>query len=269
MRKNYFLLIGLFIIGLVLIASVFAPRISHYDPASQDLRTMLAAPSAQHPLGTDSLGRDLLARVLWGGRISLLVGFIAVGIACVIGVTIGVIAGFYGGAVDFLLCRFIDIMLCFPAIFLILSVVAILEPNIATIMAVIGLTSWMSIARLIRAETYTLKTRGFVDIAHIHRAPSSYILLRHIIPHALGPVIVAATLNIAAAILIESSLSFLGLGVQPPTPSWGNILADSKSCLGVAWWMALFPGLAIFVTILGFNFIGEGLRAHFLTKKDY
>ncbi len=264
---NIFLILGALVLLVIIGASLGAPLWCRYDPLERDAAAVLSPPDASHILGTDSLGRDLLSRVLWGGRISLAVGFIAVGIAVVVGVAFGVFAAFYGGAIDFLICRFIDIMLCFPTLFLILSVVAIIEPGIYSIMTIIGLTSWMSIARLIRAEVLSMKTRGFVDIARLYRAPSFYIITRHLIPNTLAPVIVAATLNVAAAILLESGLSFLGLGVQPPTPSWGNILSDSKSTLGVAWWMAFFPGCAIFVTVLGFNFLGEGLRAIMLRRK--
>ena len=218
------------------------------------------SPSSKHLMGTDTLGRDLLTRILYGGRISLSIGIIAVGIATVIGIILGSIAGFYGRWIDSLIMRFVDLMLCFPTFFLILAVVAILGPSIFNIMVIIGLTSWMGTARLIRAEILSLKEREFILAARAYGASPLRIILRHLIPNSIGPVLVSAILGIAHAVLIESGLSFLGLGVQPPIPSWGNILIEAKSTLGIAWWLALYPGLFILITILGFNLAGEGLR---------
>jgi peptide/nickel transport system permease protein len=217
-------------------------------------------PSQRHPLGTDSLGRDLLSRIFYGARISLSIGLIAVGISVIIGLMLGAIAGFYGGFIDTLIMRFVDIMLCFPTFFLILAVVAILEPSIFNIMVIIGLTSWMGTARLVRAEILSLKEREFIQAEVAIGASDFRIITRHLIPNAIGPVLVSAILGIAGAILLESGLSFLGLGVQPPTASWGNILIEAKSTLGLAWWITVFPGLAILTTILGFNLIAEGLK---------
>ena len=204
--------------------------------------------------------RDLLSRIIWGSRVSLKVGFVAVGIAIMIGIVIGSIAGFYGGKIDAILMRFVDIMLAFPTFFLILAVIAILEPNIFTIMAVIGITSWMDVARLVRAEFLTLKERDFVDAARAIGINNTRLIFRHILPNALSPVFVAATFGVAGAILIESGLSFLGLGVQPPDPSWGNILTSGKDNIEIAWWLSLYPGLAILITVLSYNLVGEGLR---------
>lgn len=258
--KNKSLLAGCIIIGVFSAIAVLAPVISPYDPGVIDQNSLLMPPSVRHLLGTDSLGRDLASRIFYGARISLSIGLIAVGIATLIGLIIGSAAGFYGKLADALIMRLVDIMLCFPTFFLILAVVAILEPSIFNIMVIIGLTSWMGTARLVRGEILSLKEREFIQAERAIGASSLRIICRHLIPNAIGPVLVSATLGIAGAILLESGLSFLGLGVQPPTPSWGNILIESKSTLGVAWWITLFPGLAILVTILGFNFIAEGLK---------
>lgn len=250
---------ALFVILLVLLA-LFAPLLSPYDPSDIDLSSRLVGPSEKHWLGTDQLGRDLFSRMVYGARISLSVGFVAVGISVLIGILLGSLAGYFGRGVDGLIMRFVDIMLCFPTFFLILAVIALLEPNIFTIMAVIGVTSWMGVARLIRAEILSLKEQDFVLAARAVGAGPFWIIVRHLIPNAVTPVLVSATLGIAAAILVESSLSFLGIGVQPPTPSWGNILTEGKSVLGIAWWLTLFPGLAILLTVLAYNLVGEGLR---------
>ena len=240
--------------------ALLAPAVSPFDPTQIDADNLLMPPSGEHLLGTDSLGRDILSRMIYGARISLGIGLIAVGIATIIGLILGSVAGFYAGRLDAWIMRFVDIMLCFPTFFLILAVVAILEPSITNIMIIIGLTSWMGIARLVRAEILSLKEREFIQAARAIGASNARIIIRHLIPNAIGPVLVSATLGIAGAILLESGLSFLGLGVQPPTPSWGNILIESKSTLGVAWWITFFPGIAILVTILGFNLIAEGLK---------
>ncbi|MCK9604176.1 MAG: ABC transporter permease [Candidatus Omnitrophica bacterium] len=258
--RNKLLFTGLIIILFFSIIAILAPLISPYNPSEIDADSLLVPPSPRHLLGTDSLGRDILSRMIYGARISLSIGFIAVGIALAIGLVLGALAGFYGGLIDALIMRFVDIMLCFPTFFLILAVVAILEPSIFNIMVIIGLTSWMGTARLVRAEILSLKEREFIQAEIAIGASDFRIITRHLIPNALGPVLVSAILGIAGAILLESGLSFLGLGVQPPTASWGNILIEAKSTLGVAWWITIFPGLAILITILGFNLIAEGLK---------
>ena len=254
------LLIGSLIIGFFALVAVLAPFISPHDPAEIDQENLLMPPSMDHLMGTDSLGRDIFSRIIYGTRISISIGLIAVGIATLIGLIAGSLAGFYGGIIDSLIMRFVDIMLCFPTFFVILAIVVILGPSIYNIMIVIGLTSWMGSARLIRAEILSLKEREFIQAARVIGASNRRIITHHLIPNAIGPVLVNATLGIAGAILLESGLSFLGLGVQPPIPSWGNILIESKSTLGIAWWITLYPGAAILITILGFNFIAEGLR---------
>ncbi|MEW6214092.1 MAG: oligopeptide ABC transporter permease [Nitrospirota bacterium] len=258
--RNRLSVIGAVTVLSLITISLLAPFIAPYDPTAIDVRHTLSPPSKTHLLGTDELGRDLLSRIIWGSRVSLKVGFVAVGIAIMIGIVIGAIAGFYGGKVDAILMRFVDIMLAFPTFFLILAVIAILEPNIFTIMVVIGITSWMDVARLVRAEFLTLKERDFVSAARVIGVSDIRLIFKHILPNALSPVFVAATFGVAGAILIESSLSFLGLGVQPPDPSWGNILTAGKDNIEVAWWLSLYPGLAILITVLSYNLVGEGLR---------
>jgi len=255
---------GLWIVGFFIIIAIFAPMIAPYHPGQIDIDNILTAPSKAHLFGTDSLGRDLFSRMVYGTRISLLVGFIAVGIAAILGIALGAVAGYYGRWVDAVIMRFIDIMLCFPTFFLILAVIALLEPSIVNIMIIIGATSWMGMARLIRAEILSLKERDFIYAEKAIGASDLRIITRHLIPNAMAPVLVSITLGIAGAILVESSLSFLGIGVQPPTPSWGNILSEGKAVMGAGWWMMLFPGLAIFITVLGYNLLGEGIREKLL-----
>lgn len=247
--------------------AVFAHKIAPYDPTGQDISHRLEKPSLKHLLGTDDLGRDVFSRVVYGTRISLSVGFIAVGISLIIGVILGAIAGFYGGWVDSLIMRFVDIMFCFPTFFLILMIIAMLGPNIYNVMVVIGLTSWPGIARLVRGEILSVKEREYVYAAKALGASDLRIIFRHILPNALSPVLVTATLGVADAILIESGLSFLGLGVQPPMPSWGNILTSGKDYIQYAWWLTLFPGLAILITILAYNLVGEGIREMIQPRK--
>jgi peptide/nickel transport system permease protein len=260
LRRNTLAVIGLVVILVLAAAALAAPALSPYDPTRIDVYNVLSPPSLSHPLGTDELGRDVLSRMIWGSRVSLKVGFIAVGIAILIGTLVGALAGFYGGVVDAILMRFVDIMLAFPTFFLILAVISIIEPSISTIMIVIGITGWMDVARLVRAEFLTLKEREFVASARAIGAGDLRLIGRHIIPNAASPVLVAATFGVAGAILVESGLSFLGLGVQPPEPSWGNILTSGKDNITVAWWLSLFPGFAILVTVLSYNLVGEGLR---------
>ncbi|HPR54893.1 MAG TPA: ABC transporter permease [Deltaproteobacteria bacterium] len=240
--------------------SVLTPVIAPYDPAAIDVDNILAPPSPKHLFGTDDLGRDVFTRMLYGAGISLKVGFVAVGIAVIIGTLLGAVSGYYGGLADVVIMRFVDIMLCFPSFFLILAVIAFMEPSIFNIMAVIGFTSWMGITRLVRAEFLSLKERDFVLAVKAMGASAPRIIFGHILPNAMAPVLVAATLGIAAAVLTESALSFLGIGVQPPTPSWGNMLTQGQSVLGIAWWLSFFPGMAILVTVLGYNLLGEGIR---------
>jgi peptide/nickel transport system permease protein len=197
---------------------------------------------------------------VFGSRVSLAVGLVSVTIYIFIGLLVGALAGYYGGWVDTLLMRFVDVVLCIPTFFLILMVVAFVGPSLFNVMVIIGLTSWTDVARLVRGEILTLKTREYIQAARVLGYSDARIILKHLLPNAMGPVLVVATLGIGGAILTESALSFLGLGVQPPTASWGNMLMEGKDHLTDAWWLVLFPGLAIFLTVLGYNFLGEGLR---------
>lgn len=258
--KNRLALLGGTIVIILFLIAVCAPLISPYDPNDIDRRHILEAPSLSHPFGTDDLGRDIMSRMIWGARISLSVGFVAVGIATTIGMIIGAIAGYYGKWVDMLIMRFVDIMLSIPTFFLILAVIAFLGPSIFNIMVVIGLTSWMGVARLVRAEFLSLREREFVLAAKSLGASDFRIIFRHILLNSMAPVLVSAVLGIAGAVLIESALSFLGIGVQPPTPSWGNILTAGKDNIEIAWWLSVFPGLAILATVFGYNLLGEGIR---------
>lgn len=258
--RNRLALSGLLLILVFFFVSFFSAYLSPHDPNYFDVNVIFSPPSQDHLMGTDELGRDVFSRMIHGARISLKVGFVAMGIAVLIGTSIGLAAGYFGGVVDTLMMRFVDIMLCFPTFFLILAVIAFLEPSIWNIMIVIGLTGWMGVARLVRAETLSLKSRDFVQAAKALGESDVKIMVRHILPNTLAPILVAATLGVAGAILTESALSFLGLGVQPPTPSWGNILTAGKDNIEFAWWLSLFPGLAILVTVLGYNLLGEGIR---------
>jgi len=251
---------GVVLVGFMSLISVFAPLLAPYDPSALNVDVILQGPSAAHWLGTDALGRDVLSRLLYGGRVSLWVGFVAVGLSVAIGLILGLTAGYFGGIIDEIIMRGVDVMLCFPSFFLILAVIAFLEPSLLNIMIVIGLTSWMGVARLARAETLTLRRREFVLAARVVGSKTPRILFSHILPNALAPILVSATLGVAGAILVESSLSFLGLGVQPPVPSWGNMLMEGKDVLEIAPWLSFFPGFAILVTVLGYNLLGESLR---------
>lgn len=259
-RRNHLAIAGGVVVFLLGLLALLAPLVAPYDPAAYDVKQILLPPSSAHWLGTDQLGRDVLSRMLYGARISMSVGFVSVGIAVLIGTLIGTLAAYYGGRADELLMRFVDLMLNFPRFFLLLTMIAFLRPSIFVIMAVIGLTGWMGLARLVRSEILSLKEREFVLSARALGGRDRRIMFRHILPNALVPILVSATLGVAGAILAESGLSFLGLGVQPPTPSWGNILIDGKANIEIAWWLSVFPGMAILVTVLAYNLLGEGLR---------
>lgn len=231
-----------------------------YSPTEYNLDAPLQAPSHKHWMGTDEQGRDIMSRMIYGARISLSVGFVAVGIYVVVGVILGALAGYYGGRVDMLLSRIIEVMICFPTFFLILAVLAFVEQSIYNIMIVIGLTGWPGIARLVRGEFLKLRSQEFVVSIQAAGGKIPRILFKHILPNAMAPVMVSVSFDVASAILLESSLSFLGFGVQPPTPSWGDILSQSRDFMDIAWWLTVFPGIAIFMTITAFNLVGEGLR---------
>jgi peptide/nickel transport system permease protein len=260
-------LFGLAVVVLVLITAVAAPLLSPFDPIEQDLGDLrLKAPGFRdatgrmHPLGTDHLGRDLLARVIYGARPALMVGFAAVVISGLIGMIAGLVSGYFGGRVDDALMRLADIQLAFPFILLAIAVIGVLGPSLKTIIAVIGVSSWVVYARIVRSAVLSLREREFVQAALALGSGDARVLVRHILPNALTPWLVVATLDMARVIVLESALSFLGLGVQPPTPTWGGMLADGRVYITTAWWLATFPGLAILVTVLGINLFGDGLR---------
>lgn len=258
--ENPLALTGFIIIICVFLLAMLAPIISPYDPDDINVKAILLGPSASHWMGTDGLGRDVLSRMLHGGRISLLVGLVAVGISTAIGILLGALAGYYRGWVDTFIMRLVDVMLSIPSFFLILAVIAFLTPSIINIMIVIGLTSWMGVTRLVRAEFLSLNEREFVLASRTLGAKDARLIFTHLLPNSLTPIIVSSVLGVAGAVLMESGLSFLGLGVQAPQASWGNILTDGKEYIQFAWWLSLFPGLAILITVLGYNLLGEGLR---------
>lgn len=258
--KNQLAIVGGAVVLVLAALAILAPVLAPWDPYRPDVRKILEPPSRAHPLGTDGLGRDVLSRMLYGARVSLAVGFVSVGIATAIGILLGSAAGYHGGVVDGAVMRLVDLMLVFPRFFLLLAVLAFLKPSIWTIMVVIGVTGWMGVTRLVRAEFLTLKEREFVVWSQSIGASGFRIVWRHILPNAMAPVLVAMTLGIPAAILTESGLSFLGLGVQPPYATWGNILNEGKDAIEIAWWMSVYPGLAILVTVLSYNLLGEGIR---------
>ncbi len=258
--RNQLAVIGGIVVGLLFAMAILAPILAPWDPNRPDTKKILDPPSRMHPLGTDQLGRDVLSRMLHGARVSLAVGFVSVGIATMIGTLLGTAAGYHGGLIDAAIMRLVDLVLVFPRFFLLLAVLAFIRPSIWTIMAVIGLTGWMGVARLVRAEFLSLKEREFVVWSQSIGATAFRIIWRHILPNAMAPVLVAMTLGIPAAILTESGLSFLGLGVQPPYATWGNILNEGKDAIEIAWWLSMYPGLAILLTVLSYNLLGEGIR---------
>lgn len=259
-RRNRLAVLGLTVLIILCILSLLTPWAAPYDPAAIDLFDIQSPPSPEHWMGTDDLGRDVLTRLMYGSRVTLSVAVAATAIGVLAGVVLGGIAGYYGGLLDTLIMRFIDVMLSFPTLFLLIILSAYVKATILGIVAIIGFTSWMGIARLVRGELLSLKEKEFVEASHAIGARDARIIFRHLIPNAMGPVIVAGTLNVGYAILYESSLSFLGVGIQPPAASWGNMLTNAQSYVTSAPWLAFWPGILIFVTVLCFNFVGDGMR---------
>jgi peptide/nickel transport system permease protein len=252
-------------LGLVLAlycVAILAPLLAPHDPNAQEdiVRTRYQPPGREFLLGTDKFGRDVLSRILYGARISLSIGFVAVGLAITVGTALGAVAGYFGGAVEWTIMRSVDVLIAFPRLFIVLTLIAVYSPQIWLIIAVLGLTSWMAVARLVRGQILSLKEQEFVQATRALGLPHLRVIFRHVLPNALSPVIVAATLMIGDVILTEAILSFLGLGVQPPTASWGNIINQGRDNLLGAWWIATFPGLAIVVTVVSYNLLGDGLR---------
>lgn len=251
---------GIVMTGFLFIVAAAAPLIATHDYKEQRLADKLRGPCAEYILGTDELGRDVFSRLVYGSRISMSVGIIAVFIAAAIGIFMGSAAGYYGGWIDNMIMRIVDIFLSIPTIYLILTTIVFLGPSIINVMIVIGLTGWTGIARLVRAEVLKNKNMKYVDSAKLIGLPESKIIMRHLLPNSLTPVFVAMTFGIAGAIFTEAALSFLGLGVQPPLPSWGNMLTAGKDYMHSAWWLIVFPGIAIFTAVFSYNLLGEGLR---------
>lgn len=260
LRKRKGAIAGLAVVGIVITAAILAPWIAPYDPIQQSWSAVRKAPSAAHWFGTDEVGRDILARILWGARASLLAGVMSVGIAIGIGVPVGLIAGYLGGSVDAVISRLTDAMLACPFLILAIALAAFLGPSLTNAMIAIGVTATPIFVRLTRGQVLATKAEDYVEAARAVGNPHWRIAARHILPNVLPQLLVQATLTIAAAIIAEASLSFLGLGQQPPAPSWGSMLNTAQRFLANAPWMAVFPGLAIFVTVLSFNLVGDGLR---------
>jgi peptide/nickel transport system permease protein len=260
--RNRLAVMGLGVVVLLSLAAVLTPFLAPFNPAAQgDLLTLrYQPPGGEHLLGTDRLARDVLSRLLYGARISLSIGFVAVGIAVTIGTLLGAAAGYLGGWVDTIIMRFTDMVISFPRLVLLITIIAVLEPSLFLIVAVLGLTQWTGTTRLVRGEVLSLKEREFIQAARALGYSRARIILRHLIPNTMAPVIVAATLGIGNTIVLEAGLSFLGLGVQPPTATWGSMVNDGKDNLLNGWWVSTFSGLAIVLTVVSFNLVGDGLR---------
>jgi len=260
-RKNRLAVAGLWTVVLLYLVAILAPFLAPYDPIAQNIATgAFLSPSGAHPLGTDRFGRDILSRIIFGARISLSIGFVATAISVTLGTMIGAVAGYLGGKIDAVLMRFTDMVLAFPRLVLLILIVALFEPSIAVLIIVLGLTQWPGTTRIVRGDVLSLREREFIQAARALGMSQSRIILRHLVPNVLAPVIVTATLGIGNTIVLEAGLSFLGLGPQPPTPSWGNMVAGGKDTLLSAWWEATFPGLTIVLVVLAFNLVGDGLR---------
>jgi peptide/nickel transport system permease protein len=261
-KRSHLALAGLAMIVLLYLVALLAPLLAPFDPIAQEnvLATSFLPPSAEHWLGTDRFGRDVLSRILFGARISLAIGFVATAISVTLGTLLGAVAGYAGGKTDAFIMRITDMVLAFPRLVLLIMIVALFSPSIAVIVTVLGLTQWPNTTRIVRGDVLSLREREFIQAAQALGLGRLRIILRHLIPNVLAPVIVTATLGIGNTIVLEAGLSFLGLGIQPPTPSWGNMVADGRDNLIGAWWLATFPGLAIVLTVLAFNLVGDGLR---------
>lgn len=252
--------VGVFIVGVTLLAAIVGPLVAPHEPSAQDLARRLEGPTLAHPFGLDELGRDILARILSGARISLLVGLAVVSVSSVIGMLLGSTAGYFGGRVDDAISRVIDVLMAFPGILLAIALVAVLGPSLTNVVIALSVIGWVGYARLVRGQALRAREFEFVQAARALGAGAPRIIVRHVLPTALPAVVVQATLGMAGAIIAEAALSFLGLGVQPPTPSWGTMLDAGRSHLFTAPHLTIFPGLSIAILVLGFNFLGDGLR---------
>lgn len=258
--RNRIAIIGLVIVIIMVLSAIFAPVIAPHDPNETHVRDRISPPSLEYPMGTDDFGRDIFSRILYGARISLVIAFIAQVVAISIGITLGMISGWYGGLVDDVIMRITDGFFAIPGLMFLIVWVAILDPSPVSIFLALGLIGWPADARMMRGQVLSVKEREYVVAAKAMGASDMRIMTRHILPNAIAPSIVLASLGIAGAILAESTLSFLGLGVQIPNPSWGTMIDTGRNFTTTAWWYAIFPGLAIMITVLGFNFVGDGLR---------
>jgi peptide/nickel transport system permease protein len=265
-RRSRLAVAALIYVALVTLIAAAAPliaeqgRVVPFGPNDIDFASRMQPPDARHRLGTDDVGRDVLARMIHGARVSLTVGFLATAISLVIGSLLGALAGYYGGAADWIVSRVIEILLCFPFLVLVLGIVALFGPSLYTIMIALGLTSWTTEARFVRGELLRIREMEFAQAARASGARDARIILRHLLPNALAPVLVSASFGVASAILTESALSFLGFGVPLPTATWGSILAAAEASIEYAWWLVVFPGVAIFLTVAAFNVIGDRFR---------
>jgi len=257
--RNFAFTSGLILTIALLVMAVAAPLLAPYDPSVQDTSRRLEPPSHQHPLGLDDLGRDVLSRIVWGARVSLRVGFSVVMLASLLGITLGAISGYFGGWTDTIIMRVTDILLAFPGILLAIALVAVLGPSLNNVILALAIIGWVGYARLVRGQVLKVREMEFVTAAKALGARSPRVIVRHVLPNVINPVIVMATLGLAGAILSEAALSFLGLGVQPPTPSWGAMLTSGRRYLGLANHLAIFPGAAIMLAVMGLNFLGDGL----------
>jgi ABC-type dipeptide/oligopeptide/nickel transport system permease subunit len=260
LKRRRLAMAGGAVIVLLVVVGIAGPWIAPYDPLAQDLSKSLLGPSLEHWFGTDSFGRDILSRVLYGARISLLVGIVSQGISFSLGVAMGLVSGYYGGKVDALIMRLADVTLAFPTLLLLIAITAAFQPSLAVVFVAIGIVGWAGLARLVRSQTLVVRELAFVQAARALGMNDARLLTRHVLPNTLAPAIIAVTLGMAGAILLEAALSFIGLGAQPPTPSWGSMISDGRDFLRTAPWISVFPGLAIGLVVLGFNLFGDGLR---------
>jgi ABC-type dipeptide/oligopeptide/nickel transport system permease subunit len=260
LRRNRLALAGAAVVALLVVLGVAGPWVAPYNPLIQDLDRSLEGPSARHWFGTDSFGRDIFSRVLYGARISLLVGVASQAIAFALGVLLGIVSGYYGGRIDNLLMRLADVTLAFPTLLLLIAITAAFRPSLVVVFVAIGVVGWAGLARLVRAQALVVRELDFVQAGRALGLSDTRLIGRHVLPNCLAPAIVAVTLGMAGAILLEAALSFIGLGAQPPTPSWGSMISDGRDFLRTAPWISIFPGLAIGLVVLGFNLFGDGLR---------
>ncbi len=260
LKKSPLAMIGTVLVILFLFVALFAPMLAPYDPIKQDLNNILQPPSKEHPFGTDTLGRDILSRIIYGARISLIVGVLVVTISSIIGIVAGLISGFFGGYIDLIIMRITDLFLSFPALILAMAIAGALGPSLTNTMIAISLVWWPPYARLIRGQVLTVKHKEFVEAATALGQSNLRIMFTHVLPNSLTPAIIQATMDLGAVILTAAGLSFIGFGAQPPTPEWGSMISLGRNYFLKQWWLATFPGLAILITVVGFNLLGDGIR---------